>query len=242
MTTAVNKLKTLLTALLITLCGQASAQIELSAGIDMVYPVLINKYNNKASYQQFGGGMHLGVSYKPEMTQFFPTLNVGIGASKLPLSQFGDNVVCTNIGYFSAMLNGNIVATLRNDNTIYFLTGIGFSRLNHRFLSISGPRGDAMKVQLDSLKNESKYFPAAGLGIEYVYGNSVNTSLYISAGVYCQYILLLQGRNEYYMQVRNLQGQNLPMATSLTGGVFFPSVYLSLHYLLGDNIIFWKHN
>jgi hypothetical protein len=241
MTITANNIKTLFIAALLLVCGKASAQIELAAGIDLVYPILVNKYNEKISYQQFGGGGHLGISYKPELTQFFPTLNMGLGATKLPVSQFGDNVVVANISYWSTMLNGNIVATLRNDNTIYFLTGIGFSRINQRFISVAGPRGDAMKVQLDSLKNESKYFPAAGLGIEYVYGNSVNTSLYISMGLYCQYILLFQGRNEYFTSVRDLQGNDHHMASALTGGIFFPSAYLSLHYLLGDNIIFWKH-
>src|SRR4051812_15072835 len=107
--------------LLLSLSSIATAQIEVSAGIDVVYPILVNKYNSKLTYQQLGGGMHLGVSYKPENTQFFPTLNFAFGATRLPLNEFGNNVICTHIGYLSTMLNGNIVSTLRNDNTLYFL-------------------------------------------------------------------------------------------------------------------------
>jgi hypothetical protein len=217
------------------------AQIELSGGIDMSYPILLNNFNNKLTYQQFGFGGHIGISYKPPETQFFPTLNFGLAPSVLPLQQFGKNVAVTHIRYLSLMLNGNLVATFRNGNSLYFLGGIGFADLKHSFVSIAGSGGEAMRIHLDSLTNESSTFPAIGLGVEYVYGESANRNLYLSLGAYCQYILLLPGRNDYYLTVRDQSAKVTNLSPSLTGRVFYPTLYISLHYLLGNNIIFWKH-
>lgn len=217
------------------------SQVELSSGIDVSYPILLNEFNNKISYQQLGFGMHLGVSYKPAETQFFPTLNFGFGASRLPLQQFEKNVACTHVTFLNLMLNGNLVATLKNGNSIYFLGGIGFADLKTSFLSISGSGGEAMQIRLDSVTNVTKIFPAVGLGLEYVYGESVNRNLYLSLGAYCQYVMLLPEQNNYYFTVKDLNANVLNFKPTLTGHVYFPSVYISLHYLLGNEMIFWKH-
>lgn len=219
----------------------AQAQIEVSSGLDVVYPVLINKYNSKVNYNQQGFGLHLGVSYKPAETQFFPTLNFGLGATRLPLQQFGNYVACEHVNYKSLMLNGNFVGTFRNGNSIYFLGGIGFAVLNPAFPSVSGPGGEAMHISVDSIKNQSKIVPAVGLGVEYVYGDAVNRNLYLSIGLYCQYTLLFPDRNTYSISVIDQQGNHISMQPGLVGNIFFNTAYISLHYLLGNEVIFWKH-
>jgi hypothetical protein len=217
------------------------AQIELSSGIDVVYPVLTNKYTSAVNYDQLGFGLHLGVSYKPAETQFFPTLNFGLGTTRLPLQQFGNNVATTHVNYKSLMLNGNFVGTFRNGNSIYFLGGIGFSYLNPTFPSISGPNGEVMHITVDSIINQSKILPAVGLGVEYVYGDAVNRNLYLSIGAYCQYVLLFPDRNTYYLAVVDTRRNVTNMHPNLAGNIFFNTAYISLHYLLGNEVIFWKH-
>lgn len=216
------------------------AQIEVATGADISYPLLTNNSNTKLNYNQVGFGMRFGVSYKPENTQFFPTLNFAFGRTRLPLKQFGDNVATVTLNYLNLMLDGNIVATFNNGNSLYFIGGIGFSSLSRAGFSIAGKNGEASKLYLDSVANVNKVFPAINFGIEYVYGASVNRKLYMSMGLNLQYIILLPGRNTYYADVRDYQGNTTTFNASLTGNAFIPNFYISLHYLLGKEIIFWK--
>src|ERR1035441_6614150 len=49
-----------------------SAQVELSSGIDLTYPLLLNSNNSKPNYGQISFGISFGIAYKPPETQFFP--------------------------------------------------------------------------------------------------------------------------------------------------------------------------
>lgn len=229
-----------LVVLLLACSGSGYAQVELSSGIDMGYPILTNSGNTKINYGQISFGLRFGLSYKPTNTQFFPTLNFSVGRTRLPLQQFGDNVSAINFNYLNLMLDGNFVATLNNNNSLYFIGGIGFSSLKRSNFSIAGKNGDAMQFSLDSAVNVNNVFPAINLGVEYVYGESVNRNLYMSLGLNFQYIMLLQGRNTYYSTIRDNTGKLTSYNTSLTGNTIMPNFYISLHYLLGKNIIFWR--
>ncbi len=219
-------------------CGYA--QIEATTGIDMSYPLLINKNNNRINYSQISFGLRFGISYKPPQTQFFPTLDFSFGRTRLPLKQFEVNDVDLNFNYLNLMLNGNYVISLgENDNSLYMIGGIGFADLNQKGLYIAGKNGQAMNASIDSTANINKIFPAIGLGMEYVYGASVNRNLYLSLGLYFQYIYLLPENNSYYVTVRDFQGKYLSLNANLEGHPIIPTFYISIHYLLGKNLIFW---
>lgn len=217
----------------------SNAQIELSSGIDVNAPVLINHYNSKLYYKQLGFGLHLGVSYKPTQTQFFPTLNFGFGLYKLPLADFDNNVACINMNYMNLILNGNFVLASENDNTVYLIGGIGATSLKHTFPVVSGGHG-IPTISIDSTGDITKLFPTVALGAEYVYGAATNKNLYLSLGLYAEYIYLFNEENNYFFTVRDPQSGSKQLSSSLTGHIIVPNFYISLHFLLGKNIIFWK--
>jgi len=219
---------------------QTKAQVEISNAIEFGYPVLLNKSNSNMFYSQVTGGLRFGLSFKPQETQFFPTLSFSFGRTRLPMAQFEDNVAVINMNYLSLMLHGNFVIPFENGNTLYVLGGIGFTKLKERGLAISGHNALAMSIHLDSTQNVNKVFPALGLGFEYVYGSGANSKIYLSFGFMMQYIYLFAGRNSYYATVVDDQARDVPVHGDLTGHVFAPTINITLHVLTGSSIIFWK--
>jgi len=224
--------------------SNCNAQIEFVNSIDFGYPIMINKNNQDFFYKQFSAGISLGVSYKPTNTQFFPTLKVTFGRLRLPLKQFGENVVDLNYNYLDLIINGNYVITFgEKSNTLYLLGGIGFAKLVEKNTFIAGKNGLAMQSYVDSTANISKYFPAINVGFEYVYGQSVNSPVYLCFGVSCQYIYLLNGINTYQVTVNGPQINDLKLTTNMEGHAITPMLYIALHYLMGKNLVFWhKHS
>lgn len=216
------------------------AQVEISPGIDMSFPVLLNSNNTNLYYKQLSFGVHLGISYKPTNTQFFPTLNYAIGQTVLPLKQFEKNVSDLAFLYQNVILNGNLVVTFENNNSLYLIGGIGFSYLKPRFPEVSGTNGLAMEVHIDSTKNSNTIFPAMSLGFEYVYGGSVNRNIYLSLGITFQYTILFAQQNTYYETVIDAQQKHVPIVADLSGNLITPNFNITLHYLLGKSIIFWQ--
>ncbi len=217
------------------------AQVEISPGIDVSYPLMINKYNQRLNYGQVGFGLRFGVSYKPTGTQFFPTLNFMFGRTRLPLQQIDQNVAYENFNYKDLILNGNYVVTLNNNNSLYIIGGIGFTYLGGAGSKLSGKNGDASYVTIDSISNQVKFMPAIDLGVEYVYGDAVNQKIYMSLGLSLKYIIFLNGDNTYHLTIADYNKQaTLHIDPSLTGHAIVPTFYITLHYLLGKEVIFWK--
>jgi hypothetical protein len=208
----------------------AYGQIELSSGIDINYPLLLNKDNTKISYGQLTFGFNIGVAYKPPETQFFPVLKSSFGRTRLPIKQFGQNVAVINCDYINEMLNENIILRFTNSQ-LFIYGGIGFSYIKNRGLKVAGPGGETMDSYIDSTANINKVFPAMNIGFEYNSGVSVDKELYLTMGINFQYILLLQDRNSYFITVKQ-QGAFNKYSGSLTGGVISPGVYIAIHYLL----------
>jgi len=209
---------------------QGRAQIEVQTGIDMLYPVLINKDNSKLSYGQLGFGLRAGVCYKPENIQFFPMLNVAFGRTKLPLKEVGKNVVAINTNYLNVMLNENFVVPFRNSE-LYIYGGVGFSYLMRKGLVVSGSRGETQRAYIDSVVNKGSIFPAVNLGFEYNYGESAGKPLYITMGINFQYIMLLKDRNTYYITLDQRTTVDSYKA-EMVGNVISPGFYLALHYVI----------
>ena len=206
-------------------------QIELSSGIDVNYPLLLNKDNTRVNYGQITFGINFGIAWKPPETQFFPVLKTGLGRTRLPLKQFGKNVAVINCNYINEMLNANLV--LRGERSeVFIYGGIGFSYLANKGIKIAGSGGDAMESYIDSTAYLSKVFPAMNIGFEYNSSLSMDKDLYLTMGLNIQYILLLQNRNDYYISVKESASVVNRYKASLTGGVISPGVYISLHYLL----------
>jgi len=209
----------------------SNAQVEVSAGIDIVYPVLMNDYNSKLNYGQLGFGLSLGVAYKPEETQFFPLLKTSFGRTRLPLKELGRNVAVLNINYINPMLNENFVVHFTKSE-LYIYGGIGFSYLSAKGLKITGPTGETMTKGIDSVKDISKFSPAVNIGFEYNYGESAGKDLYLTMGINFQYIMLLSNRNNYYFYTNEPNVGRTSHFASLSGGAIAPNFYISLHYLL----------
>jgi len=216
------------------------AQIELSNGIEVGYPILTNKYNSNIYYKQVTAGLRFGLSFKPAQTQFFPTLNFSFGRTRLPVQQIGDNVAVANMNYLSLMLNGNFVVPFENGNTLYMLGGIGFTKFTSKGLVLAGPHADAEYIHQDSLNNVTKVFPSIGLGFEYVYGQATNSKIYLSLGLMMQYIYLFADRNEYKGTMEDINGKFHDINASMTGHAFVPMGNITLHILTGRGFIFWK--
>jgi len=215
---------------LLLLASDCFGQIELSTGIDMSYPVLINSNNTKLNYGQISFGPRVGIAYKPEDIQFFPILNLSYGRTRLPLKQFGTNVAALNFDYLNVMLNENYVVHFSNAE-LYIYGGVGFSYLMRKGITIAGSGGETMHARVDSAVNVSSVFPAMNLGFEYNYGESSGKDLYITMGLNFQYILLLKERNSYYIQIDKSTSHTAYNA-SLTGNVLSPGFYLALHYII----------
>jgi len=227
-----NNIRHLLLCLVfISLSTVSHAQIELSSGIDMSYPMLINSSNAKLNYGQISFGLKAGIAYKPSETQFFPIFNLSFGRTRLPLKQLGKNVACANFDYLNAMLNENYIIKTRNGE-LYFYGGIGVTFLFSRTLTTTD---DQSQVTLDSTANVGHAFPAINLGLEYVYGESVGRKLYLSLGINVQYTLLLTGRNTYYMSVYEPHVYVTNVVGNLSGNMISPGFYIAVHYRLGGS-------
>jgi len=214
---------------LLLFSSYCKAQIELSTGFDLSYPVLMNSENKALNYGQITFGVRAGIAYKPAETQFFPILNLSYGRTRLPLQQFGDNVAALNFNYANVMLNENYVAAFPKSE-LYIYGGIGFSYLTEKGITVAGSGGEAMQAAIDSTKNISKVSPALNLGFEYNYGESAGKDLYLTIGINFQYIMLLQGRNTYYINIVEQRSKNLTFASNLTGNVITPGFYIAIHY------------
>ena len=211
---------------LATDCG---AQIELSSGLDLSYPELLNSNNTRMLYGQISFGVKVGVAYKPVETQFFPILNVSFGRTRLPIKQFGGNVAALNFDYLNVMLNENYILTFPKSE-VFIYGGVGFSYLINEGITVAGSQGETMHASIDSTKNVNNAFPAMNIGIEYNYGESAGKDLYITMGLNFQYILLLAERNTYNISVAAPNNNFYHYQSSLTGNVITPSFYLAIHY------------
>jgi len=214
--------------LLTNICN---AQIELSSGIDLSYPILINSTNAKLNDGQVSFGLRFGIAYKPAETQFFPILTTAFGRTRLPLQQFGQNVAFCGYDYLNVMLNENYIVRFPMSE-LFVYGGIGFTDLIHKAPGVAGPGGETMQITVDSIKYPSNVSPALNIGFEYNYGESAGKDLYLTMGLNFQYILLLPERNTYYLKVDERYGVTNYYKTSLTGNVIAPGFYIAIHYLL----------
>lgn len=206
-------------------------QYEVSSGIDLSYPLLVNHYNSRLNYSQISFGLRFGIAYKPAETQFFPILNFSVGRSRLPLMQLDKDVVALNFNYLNLMINENYVLRFPKSE-VYLYGGIGFTNLARKSLTITGPGGEQKNATIDSVANITTTFPAINLGIEYNYGESAGKDLYLTMGLNFQYIMLLSERNIYHFTIKEYPYTILPYTASLTGNLITPSFYIAIHYLL----------
>jgi len=233
-------LTTVLLGLCMLLPAKLQAQIELSSGIDMSYPLMFNSNNNKLYFNQLSFGIRAGISYKPTGTQFFPTLYYSIGQTHLPLKDIGSNVSSLAMKYQNLILNGNIVLTLENNNNLYITVGIGLSDLKTKYPDLSGPNYLAMSSHIDSTGNIITTNPAIALGFEYVYGGAVNRNVYLSLGCSIMDVILLDKRNTYKVSVTDAHNVTQTFIADLAGHAIVPNFNITLHYMLGKEIIFWQ--
>lgn len=208
-----------------------NAQIEVSSGIDLSYPELLNSNNSKLNYGQISFGIRVGVAYKPAETQFFPILNLSYGRTRLPLQQFGSDVAALNFNYLNTMLNENFIVHFPTSE-VFIYGGIGFSYLHNAGITIGGPQGETMKAVIDSTANITKVFPAMNIGFEYNYGESKGKDLYLTLGLNFQYIILLSGNNTYNISIDRPNVGYMHYTTNLQGNLISPGFYIAVHYLL----------
>ena len=224
-------------ALMLLAMAPAGAQIELTNSLDFGMPELQNNYNKNYYYNQFTFGTGFGVSYKPANTQFFPTLKASLGRTRLPLTQFGDNqTIALNFNYLNTILYGNLVARFgEHFNTLYFMTGIGFSRMVNKGIFLTGNSANNERAYFDSTKNIDQYFPVVAAGAEYVFGVNDDKPAYICFGFNLQYIILLDQRNNYFVGINEPQYNQVHTSAFLEGGVIAPTVYMCIHYIFSRN-------
>ena len=223
-------------SLLLLTSFTANGQFEVSANLELGYPFMTNQYNSKVLYNQLTPGVRLGVSYKPENTQFFPTLHYAFGRTKLPLRQLGKNVAALELNYQNLMLSGNLVFHYEDYSQLYIYTGIGVVQLKKKGLVVSGKDGNLITAKIDSSANIDKRYPAINLGFEYVVGNTAQNNIYISVGANIQYWYFVTNRNNYFLDITEANGTSYITESALTGGAFVPYFYMSLHYMLDKDM------
>jgi hypothetical protein len=233
-------IKYISTIILLAACSSAKGQVEVSANLELGYPFMTNEYNKKLLYNQLTPGLRLGVSYKPENTQFFPTLHYAFGRTKLPLQQIGKNVAYLELNYQNLMLSGNYVIHYQDYSQLYIYTGIGLVSLQNKGMNVSGSEGYRVKAKIDSMANIDKRFPVVNLGFEYVVGQTMNSNIYISTGVNVQCWYFASSGNNYFLDITDAGGNNYIAATSLKGQAFVPYFYMSLHVMVNREL--WKKN
>lgn len=226
------------TCMLMTPVG-THAQMEVSANLELGYPFLTNKYNSRLLYNQLTPAVRLGMSYKPENTQFFPTLHYAFGRTKLPLKEIGKNVAVLELNYQNLMLSGNFVIQYENADQLYIYGGIGVVQLKNKGIDVSGSNGHNIKARVDSTANIDKRYPAINLGVEYAVGNIRDNMIYISIGANVQYWYFVTNRNNYFLDITEPDGNSYIAESSLTGHAFIPYFYMSLHCML-DREMFRK--
>ena len=207
-------------------------QVEVSANLELGYPFMTNQYNSKLLYNQLTPGVRLGLSYKPEDTQFFPTLHYTFGRTKLPLRELGKNVAVMELNYQNLMLSGNFVIHYEDYSQLYIYGGIGVVQLKNKGLVVSGRNGNLITAKIDSSANIDKRYPAINLGFEYVVGNTMDNNIYISVGANVQYWYFVTNRNNYFLDITEANGNSYVTESALTGHAFVPYFYMSLHYML----------
>ena len=218
--------------ILLSAATTGNAQIELSSGIDMSYPLLTNSSNTKLTYGQgqLSFGLRFGIAYKPPETQFFPILDVSFGRTRLPIKQFGSDVAALNFNYLNVMANENYIVHFPMSE-LFIYGGVGFSYLIRKSITVTGSGSGSMEASIDSTANVNSVFPAMNIGFEYNYGESAGKDLYLTMGLNFQYILLLADRNTYYVSIyqgpvqKNYEG-------SFTGNLISPGFYIAIHYML----------
>jgi hypothetical protein len=214
---------------LLTVPASASAQMELSANLELGYPFLTNQYNKNLLYNQLSPGVRFGFSYKPENTQFFPTLHYAFGRTKMPLKQFGRNVAFLEQNYQNLMLSANLLFRFYDYSQLYVYTGIGLVSLKNKGIDVSGREGSQIRARIDSAANIDKRFPAVNLGFEYVVAAAEEHNFYISAGINVQGWYFATNRNNYFLDITDASGNTILAESALTGLAIVPYFYMSLH-------------
>jgi len=210
---------------------KACGQIEVSSGIDLTYPLLLNSNNTKINYSQLSFGLGFGIAYKPPETQFFPILRTSLGRTRLPLFDFDKNITTLSFNYWNEMINENYIVRFPASE-VFIYGGIGFTYLSRKSINIQGPNGESMNAVIDSTKYTSKFFPAMNIGFEYNYGESAGKDLYLTVGLNFQYTLLLNDRNTYYVSIHRPFGSTDSHNVNLSGNLITPMFYVAIHYLL----------
>lgn len=221
---------------MLLLSAPARAQMEVSANLELGYPFMTNEYNSRLLYNQLTPGVRLGVSYKPEQTQFFPILHFAFGRTKLPLKQLGRNVAFAELNYQNLMLSGNLVFHYADYSQLYIYSGIGAVALQNKGLDVSGKDGHLLRARIDSLANFDKRYPAVNVGFEYVVGHDQEQPIYISAGVNVQCWYFATNRNNYFLDVTDATGNQYITESALTGYAIVPFFYMSLHCMLNREL------
>jgi len=209
-------------------------QIELSGGIELGYPELLNSNYTLVNSGQITYGLRGGIAWRPVEAAFFPSLDAGYGRTRLPLQASGINVAALDFNYANATLNENY-AVMQRRGQLLLSAGIGFSYLTERAITRPGSAARTVQASIDSAANISKVFPAMGIGVAYDFGASAEKHTYVTIGVSLQYKLLPAGRNTYYINVTETGNSSNNYQAGLTGNLFIPGFYVVVHYKVRKN-------
>ena len=213
-----------------------NAQIDLSAGLHLGYPQMITGNSTMINAGEISSGLNAGIAYKPGELQFYPGLNFSYGNMWLPLQQAGVGIADLRFHTCNVMLRENFEVTLPRSQLVLH-GGIGLSTLTEKGIPISDRNSNTMHASIDSTGNLSKVFPAMKIGAEYHHGESPGQAVYVVIGFDLQYLLLLPGRNDYFLTVSE-PNASFHYQTSLTGNMICPEIYVAVHYKVRRKKVF----
>ena len=204
-----------------------TAQTELSVGIGLGYPQMVTNNHTVINAGELSSGLHAGIVYKPDELQFFPGLNLSYGNIWLPLQQGGKDIADLKFNYINVMVNENFAINFPKSQLLIY-GGIGFLHLAEKGIPVADRNAKTMQASIDSTANVSKTFPAINIGVEYrVY---TDRNFYLGIGINFQYMLLLAGRNTYYITITEPGNNSYNYRASLSGSLVNPGVYVAVHY------------
>ena len=201
-----------------------TAQVDISSGVNIAFPELFtgSKIINSG---QLSSGIHLAAAWRAEDLKFFPGIHVSYGATRLPLQNAGNNVAALDLRYLSFMLNEYFVPDYGELRWLFY-GGIGGTYMKSKGAAPSG--NDTRQTSIDSTTNITHLFPAINIGMEYTAFSGENW--HTSFGLCIRYNLLFSGKNDYYITVSEPGNKIYEYATTLTGNLVTPAVYVSAHY------------
>jgi hypothetical protein len=219
--------------LVIPLC--CPAQIDISIGPQLNFPLMYNDMVGDYHHTLGSLGPRVSINYVPNTTSFYPSLSVNVASAILPLLKVDNTVISMRFIQANITLSAKARKQLNNNREIRYGIGLGASYLQERSVITSGNNNDlsVSTVSRDSGAINS-WSPAINVEMEYVIPISTTKPWFAGLGFNLQYIHFFDHGAKYNIAIFDSQYNWRKYEANLKGEVFTPGFYISFYYKLGQ--------